>query len=118
MPTIRIDADVYLALGKLAHGFMTPNDVLRNLLGLKGPDSRPPEAPRSRVGRYEYLIEGQWLGSRDYLSVVDATGNAIVKRHQKAFDTVLRGNGNGLSNLAKYVANNLGHSSRESGSAE
>ncbi len=118
MPTIRIDDEVYEALAGLAKGFMTPNDVLRDVLRDRlGPHGSGSEsaAPRSRVGRWEYQIpEGQWLESRDYLAVIDATGDKIVQQHQRAFDTALRGNGNGMSNLAKDVSKKLGHPGRPS----
>jgi len=106
MPTIRIDDEVMSALEKRARGFVTPNEVLREVLGLKRARLSDSKA-RSRVGKHEYQLNGSWLGPRDFLMTLESSGHVIASERVQAFDTVLRGSGNGLSNLAKAVAAKL-----------
>ena len=132
MPEIFVDDEVYEAMSKDVVGFMTPNDVLRKKYGLnpQGALAREPNATgpsgeggqpqtrawqrlRTRAGRYEYELEGRWLSARSYLMALEERGHAVARQRRQAFNTVLRGNGNGLSNLAKDIAQKLGHPRRE-----
>jgi hypothetical protein len=75
-----------------------------------------PGSSKSRVrsGNLEYqYFDGFWLGARPLLEALERDHHPYATSHQQAFQTVLRGSGNGLSNLAKHAAKKLGLQSRE-----
>ncbi len=61
-------------------------------------------------GRTQYNVDGSWLGPKDFLIAMEST---YTDAHGKAFETALRGTGNGLSNLAKAIAAKAGTETRE-----
>ena len=67
----------------------------------------------ARAGKVVYTFNGAELGSREFLEAVEASGHAIATDRKTGFETSLRGNGNGLSNLAKAVAKALNVPSKE-----
>lgn len=67
----------------------------------------------TRAGAIEYNYKGEWLGAKAFVEAVEAAGEKIATDRKKSFDTVLRGSGNGLSNLAKDIAPKLGVEARE-----
>lgn len=66
------------------------------------------DGSQARSGNLVYNFNGAELGPKAFLQAVEESGSEVVAAHQKAFDTALRGTGNGLSNLAKTVAGKLG----------
>lgn len=62
----------------------------------------------TRATGRKYLWNGTLYGSRDFLVAIEASGHAIAKERAQSFDTVLRGTGNGLANLAKELAPKVG----------
>ena len=119
LPTIRIDDDVFAELQKRATPFVdTPNDVLRRLFSLDGgrlPSSGSPtvQTKRRRAGRLQYQLNGEWIGTREFLTRLERSNHPAVHKHGQSFETVLRGSGNGLSNLAKDIAKEFGIPRRE-----
>lgn len=67
----------------------------------------------ARTGKLEYEFNGTWLGSHELLDALEATNHQVTVDRKQSFDTALRGNGNGMSNLAKSVAKSLNIPSRE-----
>lgn len=67
----------------------------------------------TRAGSLEYNYKGEWLGAKAFVTAVESNGEKIATDRKPSFDTVLRGTGNGLSNLAKDAAKKLGVESRE-----
>lgn len=70
-------------------------------------------ASGARTGKLEYEFNGAWLGSHELLDALEATNHQITVDRKQSFDTALRGNGNGMSNLAKSVAKALNINSHE-----
>ncbi|HEU0072695.1 MAG TPA: helix-turn-helix domain-containing protein [Dehalococcoidia bacterium] len=67
---------------------------------------------RSRNLEYRYL-DGFWLGARALLEALERDNHPFAAVHRQSFETVLRGSGNGMSNLAKEAAKQLSLESRE-----
>lgn len=79
------------------------------------PSSAATQATRAPRGTNAAATNGSWvfdfngskLGSRAFLEAVEASGHAIATDRKQSFDTALRGNGNGLRNLALSVAKKM-----------
>lgn len=61
-----------------------------------------------RSGDNVYTWNNIAYGAKDFLAAVEAAGHQIATDRKQGFETALRGNGNGLSNLAKAVAPKVG----------
>lgn len=68
-----------------------------------------PTGDGTRAGALTYDYNGTAMGAKDFLLAVHASGNAyLTDKRAKSYDTAINGNGNGLSNLAKDTAKELG----------
>ena len=84
-------------------------------------------ATGERAGSREYNYNGSWLGTRDFIAAVEASGHAVVTDRARAFDVALRdpsertthgadgvepAKGNGMSSFGKQLAKTLGVDTR------